>query len=248
MSARGQALWALPVGAEDGPVRTALGRQPIRRDVYERYAGRLLPSVVNPYLAGAAMAGGAEMEQVNFGVLRRLVVAAAVDNIDGLRRARATLNRLAADPCAAGGLPPRAGGLLRPARQRRHAGEDELPPAWPQATPGSSTASTSPGATSSRQKYERIAAACVNAPQVLTGRTSRLALRTASAVLAAALLAAALLGPSDAARQVLAGAGCVLLGLAVGPAAIAGLVGLGATSAAGGRVDTPRAGPRGDGG
>jgi hypothetical protein len=35
---------------------------------------------------------------VNFGVLRRLVVAAAVDNIDDLRRARATLNRLAADP------------------------------------------------------------------------------------------------------------------------------------------------------
>ncbi len=98
MSARGQALWGLPVGAEDGPVRTALGRQPIRRDVYERYAGKLLPSVVNPYQAGAAMAVNAEMEQVNFGVLRRLVVAAAVDNIDELRRARATLNRLAADP------------------------------------------------------------------------------------------------------------------------------------------------------
>jgi iron(III) transport system substrate-binding protein len=98
MSARGQALWALPVGAKDGPVRTALGRQPIRRDVYQRYAGKLLPSVVNPYEAGAAMASGGEMERVSFGVLRRLVVAAAVDNIDDMRRARATLNRLAADP------------------------------------------------------------------------------------------------------------------------------------------------------
>ncbi|MCJ7545117.1 MAG: extracellular solute-binding protein [Phycisphaerae bacterium] len=98
MSARGQALWALPVGAADGPVRTALGRQPIRRDVYQRYAGKLLPSVVNPYQAGAAMAVGGEMERVNFGVLQRLVVAAAVDNIDDLRRARATLNRLAIDP------------------------------------------------------------------------------------------------------------------------------------------------------
>lgn len=98
MSARGQALWALPAGATDGPVRTALGRQPIRRDVYQRYAGKLLPSVVNPYQAGAAMAVSGQMEQVNFGVLQRLVVAAAVDNIDGLRRARATLNRLAADP------------------------------------------------------------------------------------------------------------------------------------------------------
>lgn len=98
MSARGQALWALPVGAADGPVRTALGRQPIRRDVYERYAGEFLPSVANPYEAGAAMAGGGEMDQVNFGVLRRLVTAAAVDNVDGLRRARRAMNRLAADP------------------------------------------------------------------------------------------------------------------------------------------------------
>ncbi len=98
MSARGQVLWALPVGAADGPVRTALGRQPIRRDVYQTYAGHLLPSVVNPYQVGAAMAVTSEMEKVNPGVLRRLVVVAAVDNIDGLRAARRVLNALAADP------------------------------------------------------------------------------------------------------------------------------------------------------
>jgi len=98
MSARGQALWALPVGAPDGPVRSALGRQPIRRDVYDLYRSRLLPSIVNPYQAGAAMVVAPGMEKVSFGVLRRLVVAAAVDNIDALRAARAALNRLQADP------------------------------------------------------------------------------------------------------------------------------------------------------
>jgi ABC-type glycerol-3-phosphate transport system substrate-binding protein len=98
MSARGQALWALPVGTDDGPIRSALGRQPIRRDVYQTYSGRLPPSVVNPYQTGAAMAVAPEMEKTNSGVLRRLVVAAAVDNIDGLRAARRVLNALAADP------------------------------------------------------------------------------------------------------------------------------------------------------
>jgi hypothetical protein len=98
MSVRGQALWALPVGDEDGPIRTALGRQPIRRDVYQIYAGKLLPSVVNPYESVAAQASGEETQRVNSGVLRRLVVAAAVDNIDDLRAARRTLNALAADP------------------------------------------------------------------------------------------------------------------------------------------------------
>ncbi|MCJ7545118.1 MAG: iron ABC transporter permease [Phycisphaerae bacterium] len=57
----------------------------------------------------------------------------------------------------------------------------------------------------------------VAAPKPPTPRTSRLALRTAAAVAAAALLATALLGASGAARQVLAGAGCVLLGLAIAP-------------------------------
>ena len=91
MSARGQALWGLPVGARDGPVRTPLGRQPIRRDVYRTYGGEMLPSIVDPYRAGQAMTLEGFRSRVDYDVLKQLVRAAAVDNIDGLRAARGKL-------------------------------------------------------------------------------------------------------------------------------------------------------------
>jgi ABC-type Fe3+ transport system substrate-binding protein len=98
MSRRGQALWALPVGQTDGPMRFVLGRQPIRRDVYQFYEGKLTESIVNPYRTGQAMEVPEDMEKVDFSVLRQLVLSAAVDNIDGLRAARGRLNKLQADP------------------------------------------------------------------------------------------------------------------------------------------------------
>jgi ABC-type Fe3+ transport system substrate-binding protein len=91
LSARGQALWALKVGEPDGPVRNALGRQPIRSDVYDLYAGRLSPWTVNPYEAGNEMKIDTEMLSVRFGVLRNLVKAAAVDNLAYLQGARRKL-------------------------------------------------------------------------------------------------------------------------------------------------------------
>jgi len=97
MSPRGQALWGLRVGEPDGPVRTALGRQPIRRDVYDEYADGLIDSIVNPFEAEAAMPMHPRMNAVNFGILRRLVVAAAVDNLSALRDARRRLNELQRD-------------------------------------------------------------------------------------------------------------------------------------------------------
>lgn len=100
MSAQGQALWAVRVGSEHGPVRNVLGRQPIRKDVYATYADRLAPSIVNPYQAGMAMAVVPQMNRINFGVFRNLVVAAAVDNTDYMRAARRRLNELARDPSA----------------------------------------------------------------------------------------------------------------------------------------------------
>ncbi len=101
MSAEGQALWALPVGAESGPARFFLGRQPIRRDVYEIHAGKLGRRIVNPYAAGQALEVSPRMEQVDFGVLRTLVGSAALDNVDAMRAARRRLNELQADPAAA---------------------------------------------------------------------------------------------------------------------------------------------------
>jgi len=91
LSARGQALWALPVGAADGPVRRPLARQPIRKDVYKTYAGRMLPWIVNPYRAGAVLQAPPHMQQVDFQVLRELVTVAAVQNAELLRRARRKL-------------------------------------------------------------------------------------------------------------------------------------------------------------
>jgi len=48
-TARAQKLWCLPAGAPDGPKTHPLYRQPIRRDVYEKCAGRMLPMLVNPF-------------------------------------------------------------------------------------------------------------------------------------------------------------------------------------------------------
>ncbi len=91
LSPRGQALWALKVGDPDGPIRNALGRQPIRTDVYSLYAGRFSPWTVNPYESGNEMNIDREMLKVSFGVLRNLVRAAAVDNRQYLQVARARL-------------------------------------------------------------------------------------------------------------------------------------------------------------
>ncbi|MDK1031761.1 MAG: extracellular solute-binding protein, partial [Planctomycetia bacterium] len=87
LSRRGQALWALRVGEPDGPLRRPLGRQPIRRDVYRFYAGRMSPWIVNPYEAVGALKIDPKMRSVRFGVLRSLVRAAAVDNRTYLRAA-----------------------------------------------------------------------------------------------------------------------------------------------------------------
>jgi len=91
LSRRGQALWALRVGEPDGPVRTPLGRQPIRKDVYAHYAGRMSPWIVDPYQEGNAMVLDVAMSKARFGVLRQLVRAAAIDNRDGMREAKRKL-------------------------------------------------------------------------------------------------------------------------------------------------------------
>jgi len=91
LSARGQALWALRVGAPDGPVQFPLMRQPIRKDVYVRYAQYLSPWIVNPYEAGNEMQLDVEMRKIRFGVLKYLVRAAAIDNAQGIKAAKKKL-------------------------------------------------------------------------------------------------------------------------------------------------------------
>ena len=91
LSPGGQALWALPVGHPDGPQTKALGRQPIRKDVYERYAGELLTSIVNPYEVGQTMEVDTQLWNDSYGLLRHLVWAAAVRNVDFLKAAKQRL-------------------------------------------------------------------------------------------------------------------------------------------------------------
>ena len=49
LSEQGQCLWCLPPCEPMGPERYALYRQPVRRDVYEKYADKMLKPLVNPF-------------------------------------------------------------------------------------------------------------------------------------------------------------------------------------------------------
>ncbi len=49
LSERGQTLWCLPPGTPGGPIRDGLYRQPIRRDIYDKYAERMFAPLVNPF-------------------------------------------------------------------------------------------------------------------------------------------------------------------------------------------------------
>jgi len=91
LSLPGQALWALPVGHPDGPVRFSLGRLPIRKDVYTKYAGELSPMIINPFAEGQGMTVDNELWSISYGVLRQLVWAAAVENLEGLKAAKRKL-------------------------------------------------------------------------------------------------------------------------------------------------------------
>jgi len=91
LSQKGQALWALKVGEPDGPLRNALGRQPIRTDVYGIYAGRFSPWTINPYESGSGMTLDTKMLNDSFGPMRNLVRAAAIDNLPYLQAAKKKL-------------------------------------------------------------------------------------------------------------------------------------------------------------
>ena len=91
LSTKGQALWALPAGHPDGPEQFTLGRQPIRKDVYEIYAGQFSPMIVNPYAEHQSLSVDNELWTTTYGLLRQLVYAAAVKNLDSLKAAKKKL-------------------------------------------------------------------------------------------------------------------------------------------------------------
>ena len=85
------ALWALPAGADDGPTENTLYRQPVRKDVYTRYAGKLAGGMTSPYEGGRGVQLDTAMWATRSDVLKRLVSAAAVKNADGLKKAKRKL-------------------------------------------------------------------------------------------------------------------------------------------------------------
>lgn len=94
LSDPGQALWVLAPGTPGGPEQAALGRQPIRRDIYTRYADQLSAAIVNPYAAGQTLAVDTRLWSDSYGILRNLVWAAAVRNLDQLKAAKKRLVEL----------------------------------------------------------------------------------------------------------------------------------------------------------
>ena len=88
LSAKAQALWALPVGAPDGPQGVALNRLPIRQDVYKTYAGQFPVWIADPYDGGADFVIDGSMRKVRYDVLMYLVKAAAIDNATLLKKAK----------------------------------------------------------------------------------------------------------------------------------------------------------------
>lgn len=98
LSKKGQALFALQVGKSDGPVEAPLGRQPIRKDVYTDYQGQMSPWIVNPYEVGNEMTIDAAFRKPLSTVLKRLIRTAAIDNRQGLQKARKKLIDSKFDP------------------------------------------------------------------------------------------------------------------------------------------------------
>lgn len=88
LSKDGQALWALPVGAEGGPKEAALNRLPIRKDTWEEYGDKFPKWASNPYAQESPLVMDGELREVRYNCLIYLVKAAAIDNTDLLKAAR----------------------------------------------------------------------------------------------------------------------------------------------------------------
>lgn len=89
LSIKGQRLWALPKGHPDGPVNYSLNRIPISRAYYEKYDADTPEWIARPYATGTEMMTvDSEMRAVRYGVLAKMVSAAAINNLGSMQQAR----------------------------------------------------------------------------------------------------------------------------------------------------------------
>jgi len=88
LSEKGQKLWCLPVGAPGGPAEYALYRQPIRRDVYRKCAGKMLEPLVDPFVQSGSFKLDERVAGVRISQLYGpLMQAAALNNRTQLSQA-----------------------------------------------------------------------------------------------------------------------------------------------------------------
>lgn len=88
LSPQGQALWCLPAGTPGGPQEYTLFRQPIRKDVYDKYAGQMPEQIVNIFEKTGRLTLNSEVQEARVAhILPRLMQAAAIDNDQLLREA-----------------------------------------------------------------------------------------------------------------------------------------------------------------
>ncbi|MHB1157319.1 MAG: ABC transporter substrate-binding protein [Phycisphaerales bacterium] len=84
----GQALWDLPVGDPIGPRKFALRRSPVRPDIYEKYADRLIDKT-NPFTIAKPLPAGVP---AYFSVIPTFLHSMCMDIHDDLRAAWVTIN------------------------------------------------------------------------------------------------------------------------------------------------------------
>lgn len=81
LSETGQALWGLPAGAPGGPKTHALYRQPIRRDTYEKYKGKMLQPLTDPFVHSGDFQLNVRAQRIRISrLLGPLMKAAALDS------------------------------------------------------------------------------------------------------------------------------------------------------------------------
>jgi ABC-type Fe3+ transport system substrate-binding protein len=91
LSLQGQAIWALPPGHPNGPKRYLLNRTPIRSDFFAKYDKDIPAWITRPYAEGTTLVVDAKLRAIRYGVLAKLVRAAAIDNIKLMKRAKLKL-------------------------------------------------------------------------------------------------------------------------------------------------------------
>ena len=90
LSDEGQKLWGLPWDTRI-PALNSPYRNPIRMDFYTEPGSKKPAGMINPYQPGATLKIDPHLRDARYGVLVALVKAAAIDNFEAMKAARAKL-------------------------------------------------------------------------------------------------------------------------------------------------------------